>query len=545
MSNSTDYFRDRRNRRGSLFTLLVWLLTSVGATFAQVHESFFEPISSAQGRLAASVRAIPNAKLYKIDEAGLRNALANTAKEDERNKPAATIAIPLPDGTTEHFALRETLVMSPEVAAANPTIKTYEGEGTIHKNYIIRMSLSVMGFEALIWGVDKDAVYFARTKDASGETLYQSYFARDARKVGATNSPMGDHHCGTINATGMPALPGLKIDGKGLRVGASQISNGSGIRTFRIAIATTGEWSRNAAGVDPTNPTQTPLQIRQRAYAVVITAINRVNGIYTRELACRFQNVNPNLDNNQTNLIFDNPNTDPYDNTDNAKAPNDQLAINQTTLDGRVGTANYDVGHLFGTGGGGVAASPSLCAADAKAQGYSARGTDTGDPFVVDYFAHELGHQFGMGHTYNVIDQNGACTTRSAAEAYEPASGSTIMSYVGICNEGRNLQQYNDFALPAFHISSLTKATQYLAQVIEDGCGTTAGTNAIPTVSAGSSYTIPRLTPFTLTATGSNANASDAANLLYSWEEFDLAPANGATGFGGTPSGVYDIDDDG
>lgn len=547
MSNFTDYLHDQRNRRWGLFTLLVCLLAGAGAAFAQGQESFFEPISGAQGRLAASVRAIPNAKLYKIDEAGLRNALANTAKEDERNKPAATIAIPLPDGTTEHFALRETLVMSPEVAAANPTIKTYEGEGTIHKNYIIRMSLSVMGFEALIWGVDKDAVYFARTKDASGETLYQSYFARDARKVSAVNSPMGDHHCATISTSGKPELPGLKIGGNGLRVasGSAGISNGATVRTFRIAIATTGEWSRNAAGVDPDNPTQTPIQIRNSAYAVVITSINRINAIYTRELACRFQNVNPNLTTEQTNIIYDNPNTDPYDNTDNAKAPNNQLAINQATLDNRVGTANYDVGHLFGTGGGGVALSPSLCAAGNKAQGYSARGTDTGDPFVVDYFAHELGHQFAMGHTYNVIDQNGACTTRSAEEAYEVASGSTIMSYVGICNEGRNLQQYNDFALPSFHVSSITKATQYLAQVIEDGCGTTAGANAIPTLSAGSSYTIPRLTPFTLTATGSDADASDAANLLYSWEEFDLAPANGATGFGGTPSNVYDIDDDG
>jgi hypothetical protein len=522
-------------------------------SMAQAQESFFTPVSTAQGRLAANVRAIPNAKLYKINEAGLRNALANTAKEDERGKPAATIAIPLPDGTTERFALRETQVMSPELAAANPSIKTYEGEGTVHKNYIIRMSLSIMGFEALIWGVGNDAVYFARVKTDSGSDLYRSYYARDARKVGAVNSPIGDHHCGTIGTTDNMGLPGLKIDSKGLRTPAStsQISYGANVRTFRIAIATTGEWARNAAGVDPTNPTETPLLIRQRAYAVVLTAINRVNGIYTRELGCRFQNVNPNLNNEQTNLIFDNPATDPYDNTDNAKAPNNQLAINQTTLDNRVASANYDVGHLFGTGGGGVASSPSLCALGFKAQGYSARGTDTGDPFVVDYFAHELGHQFGMGHTYNVIDKDGACTTRSAEEAYEVASGSTILSYVGICNSGRNLQQYNDFGVPAFHISSITRATEYLASesfngVNVAGCGTiSTQTNAIPTVSAGSSYTIPRLTPFTLKATGADANAGEVANLLYSWEEYDLAPANGATGFGGTPSGVFDTDEDG
>ena len=526
-------------RRNLLLTFLLMGVALLGLpSMAQAQQSFFEPVSAAQGRLAATTRSIPNAKLYTLNEAGLRNALANTAKQ-YKGGTAATIALPLPDGTTERFAVRETQVLSPALAAENPTIKTYEGEGIVHKDYLIRMSLSSLGFEALIWGVGKDAVYFARTLTESGSRLYQSYYARDARKSGAVNSPAGDHHCGTLEATDKMELSGLKATGKGLRAaaGVSQISNGANVRVFRIAVATTGEWTRNAAGSDAT----TPLQQRQGALAVIVTAVNRINGIYERELACRFQLVNPNLSNNQTNLIFDDPATDPYDNTDKEA----QLTINQTTVDNRLGTANYDVGHLFGTGGGGVASSPSLCNPKAKAEGYSARGTDTGDPFVVDYFAHELGHQFGMGHTYNVIDPNGACTTRSAAEAYEVASGSTIMSYVGICNEGRNLQQYNDFAVPAFHVSSITRATAYLVSDDVVGCGTTAGTNAIPTVSAGSTYTIPRLTPFTLTATGADADAGDRANLSYSWEEYDLAPTNGATGFGGTPSGVYDIDDDG
>ena len=526
-------------------TLLpVFLLISVALlglfSRAQAQQSFFEPVSAAQGRLAATARAIPNAKFYKLNEAGLRSALTNTAKQDERGKTAATITIPLPDGTLEIFALRETQVLSPALAAENPTIKTYEGEGTVHKGYIIRMSLSVMGLEALVWGVDKDAVYFARATDESGSSLYQSYYARDARKVGAVSSPAGDHHCGTIGTTDNMALPGLKIGGKGLRAAApSQFSTGTTIRVFRLAIATTGEWSRNAAGY---NGTQTQFQIRQRALAVVTTAVNRVNGIYERELASRFQIVNPNIANNQTNIIFDNPVTDPYSNTSTSA----ELTANQSTLDNRVGTGQYDIGHLFGTRGGGVATSPSLCATGVKAQGYSAREGNNGDPFVVDYFAHELGHQFGMDHTYNVRDpDNTTCYTRAPDEAYEVASGSTIMSYVGICSEGRNLQEYNDFALPSFHISSITKATAYLTSDATEGCGTTAGTNAIPTVSAGNAYTIPRLTPFTLTAAGADADAGDASNLSYSWEEYDLAPANGASGAGGTPSGVYDIDDDG
>ncbi len=83
-------------------------------------------------------------------------------------------------------------------------------------------------------------------------------------------------------------------------------------------------------------------------------------------------------------------------------------------------------------------------------------------------------------------------------------------------------------------------------QDTDDGgsCGTAgANNNTVPTVNAGGSFTIPRLTPFTLTATGNDADAGDVANLLYSWEQYDLAPS--ASGQLGTPANTYDVDTDG
>ena len=53
-------------------------------------------------------------------------------------------------------------------------------------------------------------------------------------------------------------------------------------------------------------------------------------------------------------------------------------------------------------------------------------------------------------------------------------------------------------------------------------CGTTSATgNAIPTVDAGTTKIIPKLTPFTLTATGSDADAGDIPNLRFVWEQLD------------------------
>jgi hypothetical protein len=65
--------------------------------------------------------------------------------------------------------------------------------------------------------------------------------------------------------------------------------------------------------------------------------------------------------------------------------------------------------------------------------------------------------------------------------------------------------------------------------------------NNLPTVNPGANFTIPKLTPFTLTAIGADADAGDV--LTYSWEEFDLAPS--ASGPNGTPPNTFDVDTDG
>ncbi|MFT3744152.1 MAG: zinc-dependent metalloprotease family protein [Pyrinomonadaceae bacterium] len=463
---------------------------------------------------------------FKLNATALSRYMADMPAEftNEARLKNVVIEIPMPDGTLQRFRIEDSPVLAEHLTADLPGWKTFQGYGIDDPGAVGRFDWTGKGFHGYIL-TDRGTVYI----DPVQENDRENYLVYYKHEYGGDQT--GNFRCGTTE----DFVSKIVSADLNARPDAVQFAYGTQLKTYRLAIATTGEWARG------TTQSTDPQTVRQSALAALTTSVNRLDGIYRREVAATFQLVNPPITNDATNIIFDNPTTDPYDNTD-AEA---QLNINNTTLNNRVGAANFDIGHLYGTGGGGVASSPSICSTQ-KGEGYSARAGFYGDPFTVDYVAHEIGHQFGANHTYNNMDQGGACTTRSTTSAFEVASGSTLMSYVGICNI-RNLQQYVDGGTPAMHIRSLTEIVNNLNDTSPGSggsCGTpVAGTNSIPTVNAGGNFTIPKLTPFTLTAVGADADTADVPNLRYSWEEYDLAPSG--TGQLGTPALSYDVDTDG
>ncbi|AFH49003.1 Hypothetical protein IALB_1293 [Ignavibacterium album JCM 16511] len=406
---------------------------------------------------------------------------------------AIQIELPMPDGSMQKFAFVESPVMAPELAAKFPQIRTYLAKGITDPYSVCRFDFTVQGFHAMI--LSPNGRVFIDPYSKGDIDNYISYYSRDYIKENAL------FDCELlVDESRQPEFDYLK-ENKLLT------PTGPQLRTYRLAVATTGEYSNYHGGTVPL------------VMSAVVTTVNRVVGVYETDLAVRMVLV-PNND----TLIFLNAATDPYTNNDGFA----MLSQNQTTVDARIGPANYDIGHVFSTGGGGVAYLGVVCINGSKARGVTGSPQPIGDPFDIDYVAHEMGHQFGGNHSFN--GNAGSCSggNRNASTAYEPGSGSTIMAYAGICSP-QNLQNNSD---PYFHVVNFDEIVSYTNFGSGNSCAVITNTgNSAPTVTvpAGGFY-IPKSTPFALTGSATDPNG-DA--LTFSWEEFDLGPA----GHPNSPSG--------
>ena len=425
--------------------------------------------------------------LYSLNMEVLKAKLATAPSRNIVGQDSSVIiAFPNPEGEMQNFKIYEASVMHPELAARHTEIQSYVGLGVEDKTAMIRFSVTVFGLHTMTFSGKNGTSYIdPYSKDLKNYMVFNK----------ATLTTTKSHLCNVIDR-GLDLSENVPVDLPLLRA-----SNGL-FKTYRLALACTIEYAAfhvTAAGLGG----GTLAQKKAAVLAAMVVTMTRVNGCFERDMA-----ITMVLIPNNENII--NITSDSYDNNNAANILLDQ---NQTQIDLIIGDANYDIGHVASTGGGGVASPQSPCASGSKARGVTGLDSPVGDQYDIDFVAHEIGHQWGCSHTFNGDGGNCGGGNRVSSSSFEPGSGTTIMAYAGICAP-QDVQLHSD---AYYHARSIIQMISFVNGA--GNCGViTPNNNAAPVVSAGSNYTIPFGTPFVLTGTATDAD-NDA--LTYCWEQYN------------------------
>lgn len=419
-------------------------------------------------------------KLFDLDLSELRQQLFEVV--DNRSAHTTTIALPNADGNIEYFIINEASNFEPALQAQFPEIRAFSGRGLTDKYATLKLSISPEGIQTMVFRVDRPNEFI---EPYSADHHTYAVFAKqrvNSQLPWSCSTP--DQHLaeslnGQVNTLNLTAR------------------SGGDLKTMRLAQSCNAEYS-NYFGA--TSSSQVNLVL-----AAFNNTLTRCNGIYEKDLALHL-----NLIANTTAVIYYNASTDPYT---TLSSWNSQL---QSTLNSVIGAANYDIGHMFGSSGGGGNAGCIGCVCNDANKGSGitspADGIPQGDNFDIDYVAHEVGHQLGANHTFSH-------SLEGTGVNKEPGSGITIMGYAGITS-----QDMSNHSIDIFHQASIQQIQTNLATKT---CPVTTNivlANATPFVAALTNYTIPISTPFALTA---NATDSNAYPLTYCWEQNDNSTVSG------------------
>lgn len=417
------------------------------------------------------------ARFFATDGAALRALLLTAPSEQAvpaENSPVR-LAVPLPDGQTAAFTIVAYDVLHPADRGRFPGIRTWYGHSTDHPGQTIFLDWTERGFHAAIGGGGQPAVYLDPLY--RGDTdHYQVYFRQELPEGKAP------FLCGTEPESFSPEAPSRQAFGDCV------------LRQYDVAISTTPEYSSYHGA---TQASQSDL-----VQSAVVTTINRVNQVFTRDLSLRLRLAASN-----DQLYFFASGGNPF--TDNTVST--LLNENTDVINARLGPGSYALGHVFTRGdNNGLARLRSGCSDEWPGAGATSLESPEGDFFDIDYVSHEMGHQLGANHT-----QNNSCNYSSRA-GMEPGSASTIMGYAGIC--APNVQMNSD---GYFHGRSIEEISIFL-EVNGGGECATIIENSItsPLLSGDSTHLVPRGTPLQL-----RAGATGDGTLMHNWEQYDVEQA--------------------
>lgn len=480
---------DKIQKKLNILTMNRKLLFTAGVLFSGLlfsQKNYWKPVAGIDNKAAVYDKTSTplKYKLYKLNTEQIKADLANAPKRFSNNE-SLVLKFPTAEGKLVDYVIQEASVMDPVLQAKYPNIRSYVGYEKGNSGNSIRFSVSPYdGVNVMYFNAGKTAYLDAYTQDKSTYMVYnrQDLTADFEGFVCDYKDPENE------NITD-PAPQSLVQDGQ--------------FRNYRLALSSTMEYSRyhiNRAGL----ALGTVEQKKEAVLAAMNTTMTRVNGIYEKTISLTMTMIA----NNDLLLSIDVDAYEPgFTNNNGATLLNE----NQAFIDATIGSAAYDIGHIFSTGGGGIAQLNSPCNNSGKARGVTGRSVPRTDAFDIDYVAHEMGHQWGATHTFD----NSCGGNRTTSTSVEPGSGSTIMAYAGIC--APNIQNNSD---AYFHVVSVNQMYNNITTGMGSNCGVkSANNNQTPVIQTLSNYTIPNGTAFVLSGTATDPDGDD---LTYLWEQTNI-----------------------
>ena len=472
------FYRMLKTMKKSLLTIIFCSIVMTGFT-----QSFYwEKIKNTPSEKTSILNNFDKNKyqLFSLNLDNFKILLADVpSRKNIGTNPMVVINFPDKKGNMEQFQVTETSTLAPEIAIKYPNIKTYIGFSLDNPGGRIRFSVTPQGLKTMSTYPNKPAL-FTVPLNKGDESLYITYdrsMRIDSKK---------DFECLTENEN----VPIKEI------ISLNRDANDQILRTLRIAISTTGEYTNFWDDGDDTNG-----DAQEDALAALVSTLNRTNEVFEVDMAITFQLVTG------TEIIYPTASTDPYTGSFNSQL--------QSTLTSEVGESNYDIGHLFNYGGnnGNAGCIGCVCVDGQKGSGFSSHsftdndgGPNMDDFFDIDYVPHEIGHQMGGNHTFSQSNEGTGVN-------YEPGSGTTIMGYAGITG-ANDVQDHSD---PYFHYGTIN---QVLNNLDTRTCWTSSEiTNNPPVADAGDDFTIPQGTAFKLVGSATDSDEEDV--LTYTWEQVD------------------------
>ncbi len=473
------------------------LLLSIGLlfsvfSFGQTSAAFWTTVNenSIDAHLQLNRSANPlKYTTYELDFDAMKSYLATAPMErtyEAKHNPLV-LSIPQPDGSVEDFEIVEAPVMEPGLQAKFPDLKAYAGRSIENPSRTIRFDQTPAGFHSIIMSTEGTLIIDNYGED--NRDYYLSYWEKDV--------PVTEvFHCGTTDQSEINA--GINMADDIQTPAASSREETAELYVYRMALSCTGEWGATHGGDIP------------GVMATYTTIVMTLNSIWERDVAIRFVLVE-----NNDELVFTDGMTDDY------LAPTSGgglLNQNVALLNGIIGEDNFDVGHVFTIGcsdvggvAGGAACTPG------KGAGVTCNGGSNVVGAVLNIMAHEIGHQFTGGHTWNSC---GIPDQFSGSTAWEPGSGSTILSYQGACGSD-NITGASPFEY--FNIGSIDQFYNHSRIAVANCAEVIDLDHTMPSIEINlpEDLYIPIRTSFELDM---EVTDMDDDGMTYNWEQYDTGP---------------------